>query len=87
MGILHKHLGDNQQAKKYYERALSIRLNKLGSDHVDVTELFRLLADVQRVLDSQQEAPDHHDRTQLNQPQKRGPDQIDFEFAKCKRRR
>ena len=62
-------------------------LYKLGPDHANVTELSRLLAAVQRVLDSQRQAPDHHDRTQLNQPQKRGPDQTDFEFANCKRRR
>ena len=87
MGNLHRNLGDNQQAKEYYQRALYITLNKLGPDHAKVTELSHLLADVQRVLDFQQQAPDHHDRTQLNQPQKRTPDQTDFEFANCKRRR
>ena len=87
MGILHRNLGDNQQAKEYYQCALYITLNKLGPDHAKVTKLSRLLAHVQRVLDFQQQAPDHHDRTQLNQPQKRTPDQTDFEFANCKRRR
>ncbi|CAH3127820.1 unnamed protein product [Porites lobata] len=87
MGILHSDLGDHHQAKEYYERALCILLNKLEPDHAKVTELSRLLAGVQRVLDSQQQAPDHHDLTQLNQPQERGPDQTDFEFANCKRRR
>ena len=87
MGILHRNLGDTQQAKEYYQRALYITLNTLGPDHADVTKLSRLLAHVQRVLDFQQQAPDHHDRAQLNQPQKRRPDQIDFEFANCKRRR
>ena len=66
---------------------MSIVLNMLGPDHAKVTELSRLLADVQHVLDSQQQAPDAYDLTQLNQPQKRGPDQTDFEFANCKRRR
>ena len=87
MGILHRNLGDTQQAKEYYQRALYITLNTLGPDHADVTKLSRLLAHVQRVLDFQQQAPDHLDRAQLNQPQKRRPDQIDFEFANCKRRR
>ena len=36
MGTLHCNLGDNQQAKKFYERALFILLKKLGPDHVDV---------------------------------------------------
>ena len=87
MGTLHRNLGDNQQAKEYYQHALCINLNNLGPDHAKVTELSRLLADVQRVLDFQQQVPDAYDRPQLNQPQKRGPDQTDFEFANCKRRR
>ncbi|CAH3127826.1 unnamed protein product, partial [Porites lobata] len=77
MGYVHGNLGDNQQAKKYYERALYIKLNTLGPDHADVTKLSRLLADVQRVLDFQQQVPDAYDRAQLNQPQKRRPDQTD----------
>ena len=87
MGILRSELGEHHQAKEYYERALSIVLNMLGPDHAKVMELSRLLADVQHVLDSQQQAHDAYDLTQLNQPQKRGPDQTDFEFANCKRRR
>ena len=87
MGILHRNLGDNQQAKECYKHALYITLDTLGPDHADVTKLSRLLADVQRVLDFQQQVPDAYDRAQLNQPQKRRPDQTDFEFANCKRRR
>ena len=34
MGILYNNLGDYQQAKEYYERALSIQLNKLEPDTV-----------------------------------------------------
>ena len=86
MGILHRNLGYNQQAKEYYQHALCITLKTLGPDHADVTKLTRLLADVQRVLDFQQQVPDAYDRAQLNQPQKRRPDQTDFEFANCKRR-
>ena len=40
MGLMHWQLGDYQQAKGYYERALSIRLNMLGPDHVDVAETY-----------------------------------------------
>ena len=36
MGYLHNCLGDYRQAKKYFEHALSIRLNKLGPDPVNV---------------------------------------------------
>ena len=61
MGNLHYNFGDNQQDKKYYERALSIQVNKLGPDHANVTEWSRFLADLQRVLDFQQQVPDDHD--------------------------
>ena len=47
-------------------------------------KLSHLLADVQRVLDSQQQAADRHDRTQLNQPQKRGPDQTNKRETKLR---
>ena len=40
MGTLHHDLGDHQQAKEYYERALSIQLKKLGADHVDVARTY-----------------------------------------------
>ena len=81
MGKLHHKLGDYEKANERDQRALFLKCNKYGFDHVEVTKFSRSLAAVQRVLDSQQQAPDHHDRTQLNQRQKRGPDQNDVKFA------
>ena len=69
MGCLHDELGDHQQAKECYERALSIRLNKLGPDHVDVACTYHLLSDVQRVLDAHQQMVLRSDvRAQFVQP-------------------
>ena len=87
MGKLHHKLGDYEKAKECYQRALSVKRNKRGLDLVDVTQLSRLLAAVQRIMDSQEQAPDHHDRTQVTQPQKHGLDQTDFEFTDRKTRR
>ena len=65
----HKELGDHQQAKEYYERALSVQLNKLGPDHVDVARTYRVLGDVQRVSDAQQLLANRsNDRAQFIQP-------------------
>ena len=36
LGIVHKELGDLSQAKDYHDRALAIRLKKLGPDHFDI---------------------------------------------------
>ena len=52
MANLHNDLGEHQQAKEYYERALSVQLKKLGPDHVEVARTYRSLGDVQRVLDA-----------------------------------
>ena len=70
MGNLHHDLGDYQQAKEYYERALSIQLNKLGPDHVEVARTSRVLGDVQCVLDAQQQLAHRiiDDRVQFIQP-------------------
>ena len=72
MGILHKDLGEHQQAKEYYERALSIQLNKLGLGHVDVVRTLFSISDVQRVLDPQQPFSRHFP-AQLIQPKNRIP--------------
>ena len=62
----------HQQAKEYYERALSIQLNKRGPYDVDVARTYRLIGDIQRVLDAQQ--PLSRDgRVQLIQPINRTP--------------
>ena len=53
MAVMYSRVADHQKAKEYYERALSIELNKLGPDHVEVARTYRSLGDVQRVLDAQ----------------------------------
>ena len=65
-------MGDHQQVKEYYERALSIRLNKLGPDHVEVAITYRSLGDVQSVLDAQRQlALRTDDLVQFIQPKNR----------------
>jgi len=36
LGNLHSAMGNHQQTKEYYERALSIQPKKLGLEHTDV---------------------------------------------------
>ena len=56
MGNLHHDLGDYRQAKEYYERALSIRLNKLGSDHVHDARTYHVLGNLLNDLGDHQQA-------------------------------
>ena len=69
MGILHKHLGEHQQAKEYYGRALSIQLKKVGPDHVDVACTYYNMGNLHHDLGEHQQAKEHYERAlsiQLN---------------------
>ena len=76
MGILHKHLGDHQQAKEYYERALSIQLNKLGPDHVDVASTYHNMGILHEDLGEHQQAKEYYERALSIKLNKLGPDHV-----------
>ena len=46
LGAVHRVLGDLQQAKEYYDRALAICTKKLGPKNVDVVSTFNNLSDL-----------------------------------------
>ena len=77
MGILHEHLGDHQQAKEYYECALSIQLNKLGPDHVDVARTYLNMGNLHHDLGEHQQAKEYYERALSIKLNKLGPDHID----------
>ena len=62
MGSVQKKLGDLSQAKDYLDRALAIRLNKLGPERVDVVNSFNNLGSVHKNLGHLTQAKDYHDR-------------------------
>ena len=76
VGLVHRSLGDNQQAKKYYERALSIQLNKLGSDHVDVATTYHNMANLHCNLGDNQQAKKYYERALSILLNKLGPDHV-----------
>ena len=77
MGSLQKDLGDHQQAKEYYERALSIQLKKLGPDHVDVAVTYHNMGTLQKDLGDHQQAKEYYERALSIQLKKLGPDHVD----------
>ena len=77
MGILHEHLGDHQQAKEYYECALSIQLNKLGPDHVDVARTYHNMGNLHHDLGDHQRAKEYYESALSIQLNKLGPDHVD----------
>ena len=46
MADIYQDLGDLEQAKEYRQRALNIRLDKLGPEHIDVATNYNNLADI-----------------------------------------
>ena len=76
VGKVHKKLGDLSQAKDYYDRALAIRLKKLGPDHVDVATSYNSLGIVHDELGDLSQAKDYHDRALAILLKKLGPDHV-----------
>ena len=46
LGNVQRDLGDLEQAKEQYDRALTIRIKRLGADHVDVARTYNKLGSV-----------------------------------------
>ena len=77
MGLVHWHLGDYQQAKEYYERTLSIQLNMLGPDHVDVAVTYYNMGILHRDLGDHHQAKEYYERALSIQLNKLGSDHVD----------
>ena len=76
MGLLHRRLCDYQQAKRYYERALSIRLNKLGPDHADVAHTYHMMGTLHRHLGDYRQAKEYYLRALSIRLNKFRPDHV-----------
>ena len=76
MGLLHRLLGDYQQAKEYYERTLSMRLNKLGPDHVDVAHTYHIMGTLYRHMGDHRQAKEYYLRALSIRLNKFGPDHV-----------
>ena len=76
MGNLLCKLGDNHQAKEYYERALLIQLKKLGPDHVEVARTYHNMGTLHRDLGDYQQAKEYYERALSMQLNKLGSDHV-----------
>ena len=84
MGILHRDLGDLQRAKENYERALSIQLNKLGPEHVDVADTYHSMGILHRDLGDLQKAKEYYEGVRSIKRNKLGPDHVDVTSRNCR---
>ena len=59
MADIYQDLGDLEQAKEYQQRALKIRLDKLGPEHVDVGTSYNKLALIYQDLGDLEQAKEY----------------------------
>ena len=69
-------MGEHQQAKDYYERSLSIQLNKLGPNHLEVAWTYHNMGILHHDLGEHQQAKEYYERTLSVQLNKLGPDHV-----------
>jgi len=55
-------MGNHQQAKEYYERALSIQLKKLGENHIEVARTLHNLGVLHKAMGNHQQAKEYCER-------------------------
>ena len=70
-------MGNHQQAKEYYERALSIHLKKLGPEHTDVALTLHNLGNLHKAIGNHQQANEYYERALSIQLKKLGPEHTD----------
>ncbi|KAL9955411.1 hypothetical protein ACROYT_G036729 [Oculina patagonica] len=81
IGSIHYDLGNFHQAKKHFKSELSIRLNKLGPDHVDVAWTYNNLGAIHSKLGNLVQAKECYDSALTIRLEKLGPDHVDVAWT------
>ncbi|XP_066030788.1 uncharacterized protein [Pocillopora verrucosa] len=77
LGTLHSDLGETDEAKDCYMRALKIRLKQLGPENVDVARSYNNLGTLHSDLGETDEAKDCYERALEIQMRQLGPEDVD----------
>ena len=76
LGELNFTLSDHQQAKEYYELALSIQVNELGSHHIVVARTYHNIGVLKHRIGDHQQATEFFERALSVQLSKLGPEHV-----------
>ena len=74
LGTVHYNLGDLEEAKENYERALTVYLKKLDPDHLDVAMCYNNLGNVHSNLGDLEQAKENYERALTIRLKKLDPD-------------
>ena len=77
LGTVNRKLGDFQQAKDYYARALDIRLKQLGPDHLGVGKIYVNIGDAHNEEGHGWQAKRNYDRALAIYVRSLGPEHDD----------
>ncbi|CAH3136864.1 unnamed protein product [Pocillopora meandrina] len=81
LGTLHKALGDTDEAKDFYKRALEIQMKQVGPEHVDVASSYNNLGILHSDLGDTDEAKDCYKRALEIQMKELGPEHVDVAIS------
>ena len=74
---MYKALGELEQAKDYHKRAIEIRKNALGPNHINVSASYNNLDSVYKATSELKEAKDYHLKAREMYTNVLGPNHID----------
>ena len=76
LASIYQDLGDIEQAKKYQQRALDIKVDKLGPEHVNVGTIYNNLALIYQDLGDFEQAKEYQQRALDIELDKLGPEHV-----------
>ena len=76
LALIHKGLGDLEQAKEYQQRSLAIELKKLGAEHVSVARSYNNLALINKDLGDLEQAKEYQQRALAIKLKKLGAEHV-----------
>ena len=77
LSLILEHLGDFEQAKEYYQSALTTYLEKLGAEHVYVATTYDNLGRIHRKLGDFEQAKEYHQLALAISREKLGAKHVD----------
>ena len=77
LGNVHQSMGEFQESKEYHDRALVIRIKKLGCQHIDVATSYNNIASILHDQGDLEQAKEYHDRALAIRIEKLGSQHID----------
>ena len=78
LGNVHHSMGEFQESKEYHERAVTVRIKKLGSQHIDVARSYNNIARVLHAQGDLEQAKEYQNRALAIRIEKLGSQHIDI---------